>query len=105
MRGTMPIAVLVAQDEHGALLGFLEVGLRSYADGCDPARPAELTERLVRAGGFRNTGIGAELMHAAEEWSREQGYRDMASDNWIDDHESQRAGANCATAADNRGSA
>src|SRR6266478_6084067 len=31
--GTMPLVVLVAQASDGTLAGFLEAGLRSYADG------------------------------------------------------------------------
>src|ERR1700733_6794026 len=37
--GNLPMEIFVAQDEGGALIGFLEVGLRSHADGCDPAQP------------------------------------------------------------------
>src|SRR3954463_9765069 len=33
---TLPIAVLVAEASNGQLVGFVEVDLRSHADGCDP---------------------------------------------------------------------
>jgi aminoglycoside 6'-N-acetyltransferase I len=33
--GTLPVTILVSQNENAALLGFIEVGLRSHADGCD----------------------------------------------------------------------
>jgi aminoglycoside 6'-N-acetyltransferase I len=36
---TMPTATFVAHHENGPLIGFLEAGLRSHADGCDPKRP------------------------------------------------------------------
>ena len=36
-------------------------------------------------GAFRKQGIGAALMRAAEDWSRKQGCREIASDTWIDD--------------------
>jgi len=29
----------VAQDHDGSLIGFIEVSLRSHADGCDPSNP------------------------------------------------------------------
>jgi aminoglycoside 6'-N-acetyltransferase I len=41
--GTLPITILVSQ-EGDALTGFIEVGLRSHADGCDPARPVGFLE-------------------------------------------------------------
>src|SRR5206468_1027620 len=44
MYGTLPMTVLVSRDEAGALTGFIEVGLRSHADGCDPARPVGFVE-------------------------------------------------------------
>jgi aminoglycoside 6'-N-acetyltransferase I len=37
---------------------------------------------------LRNRGIGKELMRAAEDWAREHGCREMASDTWIDNEES-----------------
>lgn len=42
--GILPEAVFVAESNDGALLGFLETGLRSYADGCDPAHPIGYVE-------------------------------------------------------------
>ncbi len=32
--GTMPLAILVAESSGGGLAGFLEIDLRSHADGC-----------------------------------------------------------------------
>lgn len=89
--GTMPMAILVAQQEDGALTGFLEVSLRSHADGCDPARPVGFVEGWFVGEAFRHRGIGRELMRAAEDWARAQGCTEMASDTWIDHEESQRA--------------
>jgi hypothetical protein len=40
----MPIAVLVAEEGDGSLAGFVEVDLRSHADGCDPAQPVGYIE-------------------------------------------------------------
>jgi aminoglycoside 6'-N-acetyltransferase I len=45
---TLPTATLVAHYEDGGPIGFLEVGLRSHADGCNPARPVG----YVKAGSF-----------------------------------------------------
>src|SRR5450432_3975436 len=41
--GTMPLVVFVAEDA-GVLAGFIEVGLRSHADGCDSRQPVGFLE-------------------------------------------------------------
>jgi hypothetical protein len=40
--GAFPAIVLLAQDTKGRIVGFIEVGLRSHADGCNPSRPVAL---------------------------------------------------------------
>ena len=85
----LPAAIFVAGDE--ALVGFIEVGLRSVADGCDPIRPAGYIEGWYVTPSQRQTGVGAMLVQAAEEWSRAQGCTEMASDTWLDNEVSQRA--------------
>ena len=39
MNGTLPSTTFVSDCDEGVLAGFLEVGLRSHADGCDTLRP------------------------------------------------------------------
>ena len=39
MNGTLPAATFVAASDDGLLAGFIEIGLRSHADACNPARP------------------------------------------------------------------
>jgi aminoglycoside 6'-N-acetyltransferase I len=91
MSGTLPGAILVSYDGDGALTGFIEVGLRSHADGCDTAVPVGFVEGWFVYEPFRERGIGRELIRAAEQWARMQGCVEMASDTWIDDERSQRA--------------
>jgi aminoglycoside 6'-N-acetyltransferase I len=86
--GTLPMAILVSHEEGGALTGFLEVGLRSHADGCDTAQPVGFVEGWFVHEAFRKQGIGKALMRSAEEWARNQGCHEMASDTWIDDERS-----------------
>jgi aminoglycoside 6'-N-acetyltransferase I len=86
-----PVVNLVAEDERGALLGFLEVGLRSHADGCDTRQPVGFVEGWFVREEHRGKGVGRELMHAAQEWARAQGCREMASDALIDNGGSERA--------------
>lgn len=89
--GTLPGVILVSQEDDGALTGFIEVGLRSHADGCDPARPVGYVEGWFVLEGFRGRGIGAELMREAEDWARDQGCWEMASDALIENRASQDA--------------
>jgi aminoglycoside 6'-N-acetyltransferase I len=84
MSGTSPMAIFVSREESGRLNRFVEVGLRSHADGCDESRPVGYVEGWFVAEGWRRQGIGGELVHTAEEWSRAQGCREMASDALID---------------------
>jgi aminoglycoside 6'-N-acetyltransferase I len=86
-----PVVTLVSEDERGTLTGFLEVGLRSHADGCDSRRPVGFVEGWFVREEHRGRGIGKELMRAAEEWARTQGCREMASDALIDNSGSERA--------------
>jgi len=86
-----PLVNLVAEDAGGELTGFLEVDLRSHADGCDPARPVGFVEGWFVHERWRGRGVGGELMRAAEDGARSQGCTEMASDTWIDREGSQRA--------------
>ena len=89
--GTLPCTMLVAQGDDESLIGFIEVGMRSHADGCDTARPVGFVEGWFVKEGFRGRGAGAELMRAAEEWARAQGCIEMASDALIDNDGSLKA--------------
>jgi len=53
--GPYPCALLVAGAGGIPVVGFVEVGLRSHADGCDPGRPATL-----KVGMSLSSGAGGE---------------------------------------------
>lgn len=89
--GSMPLIDLVAETADGAILGFVEVGLRSHANGCDPAHTVGFIEGWYVSEHCRRLGIGRQLVGAAEEWARAQGCREMASDTQIENRLSQRA--------------
>jgi aminoglycoside 6'-N-acetyltransferase I len=89
--GLMPAVFLVSHDGDGVLSGFLQLGLRSHADGCDPSRPVGFVEGWFVHERFRGRGIGGALMRAAERWAELEGCAEMASDTWIDEEQSQRA--------------
>ena len=88
---TLPTAILVSHLEDGTLIGFLEVGLRSHADGCDTAQPVGYVEGWFVEESFRNQGVGGQLMQAAEDWARAQGCLEIASDALIENDGSQHA--------------
>ncbi|KAA6461283.1 GNAT family N-acetyltransferase [Acidobacteria bacterium AB60] len=91
MSGTLPAATFVAEQFGGVLVGFLDVGLRSHADGCDAARPVGYVEGWWVREDLRHHGIGRALLRAAEDWARSHGCREMASDALIDNQQSLAA--------------
>ena len=87
---TMPLIILVAEASSGILAGFLEVDLRSHADGCNPLHPVGYIEGWYVAESDRHRGIGRKLLAAAEDWARSHGCAEIASDTWVDNEVSQR---------------
>ena len=87
----LPLINLVVEISDGHLIGFLQTGLRSHADGCDHSRPVGFIEGWYVAPEYRRQGIGRRLMAAAEDWARSVGCLEMASDTQIDNHVSQIA--------------
>ena len=88
---TMPLAIFVAETSEGKLVGFLEVDLRSHADGCDPSKPVGYIEGWYVTEDHRHRGIGTKLLEKAEDWARSHRCLEMASDVLIDNELSQRA--------------
>ena len=86
----LPLANLVAEIIDAKLAGFLEVDLRSHADGCNPSHAVGYIEGWYVDPEWRGQGIGRKLLAAAEDWARSHGCREMASDTWIDNEVSQR---------------
>ena len=74
-----PSAVLLAEDCGGILLGFAELSLRSYAEDCSTSPVAFLEGWYVIPEG-RRRGIGRALVSSAEQWARQQGCSEFASD-------------------------
>lgn len=89
--GTLPGIVLLAEESGGRAIGFVEVDLRSHADGCDPCRPTGYLEGWYVSPSHRRKRVGALLVAAAENWARKQGCTEMASDTWLDALHSRHA--------------
>ena len=89
--GGLPFATFVSYDTKGRITGFLQVDLRSHADGCDPAQPTGYVEGWFVVEEHRRQGIGSAMMREAEKWARNLGCKEMASDTWIDERNSLQA--------------
>jgi aminoglycoside 6'-N-acetyltransferase I len=88
---TTPLVIFVAEANDGTLVGFLEVDLRSHADGCNPSRPVGYIEGWYVAEDHRHCGVGRKLLAKAEDWARSHRCVEMGSDALIDNDLSQRA--------------
>ncbi len=75
--------VFVAERPDGRLGGFLEASIHIDTYGCD-TKPVGYIEGWYVDADLRRTGVGGELMAAAETWAAAQGYQEMASDCEID---------------------
>lgn len=79
--GTHPVgvAVFVADRGNGMLAGFVEIGSRNYAEGCETTPVAYLEGWYVDPD-VRRSGLGRRLLQAAESWAGANGFTEMASD-------------------------
>ena len=85
-----PSPSFVADRGDGTLGGFVEAGLRKYADGCDTS-PVGYIEGWYVDADLREQGIGRALIQAAEAWAIDRGCTEMGSDTWIENVVSYRA--------------
>ena len=85
-----PLAVLLADDGTGCPVGFAELSIRAYAEGCRSDRVAYLEGWFVVPKARRH-GVGRALIAAAEAWGRSQGCREFASDALPDNEVSATA--------------
>lgn len=86
----MPLEVLVAEQQAGVPVGFAELSIRPYAEGCVSDRVAYLEGWYV-APQARRQGVGRALLVAAERWAATQGCTEFASDALIDNDVSATA--------------
>jgi aminoglycoside 6'-N-acetyltransferase I len=71
-------------------LGFAEVALRPYANGCD-SQPVAFLEGIWVAEPERGRGVGAALIRHIEAFLLARGYRELGSDTPLTNLTSQNA--------------
>jgi len=81
----IPIVFVAEADGH--LVGFLELGRRPYAEGCESS-PVPFIEGWDVDPDCHRRGIGRALVDAAESSARVGGYTEIASDVLIDNQTS-----------------
>ena len=71
-------------------IAFAEVSLRFYVNGCHH-RPVGFIEGLWCKDGYRNLGIGQRLSAQCEEWARENGAKELATDAYLENEMAHKA--------------
>jgi len=81
------VMCLVSESTEGVLVGFAEVGMRPYAEGCRSS-PVGYLEGIYVEDSHRRQGHAAGLIMAAEAWARSRGCTEFASDRLLDNQAS-----------------
>lgn len=81
---------LIAEATDGTAVGFAEIAVRKYANGCE-SQPVPFLEGIWVRPEFRRRGIGARLIARAEQLMAARGFRELGSDTPIDNVTSQSA--------------
>lgn len=87
-----PEAEIFIAETEGQYVGFAEASLRKYADGCETS-PAGYLEGWYVHPDYRQHGLGRKLVEAVENWAKEKGCTEMASDTELHNTLSQQAHA------------
>ena len=73
-----PYTVYIAEHD-GRQVGFIELWVRSYAEG-GPPEPSAYVEGLWVDPEHRRSGVASALLRQAEEWARAKGFKWLGSD-------------------------
>ena len=74
-------------------IGLTEAGIRDYGEGCETSPVGYLEGWFVQEE-YRGKRIAGIMTQAAENWIREKGCTEVASDTWLDNEPSIRAHLN-----------
>lgn len=85
-----PAEVFIACDEAGGAIGFVELSIRNYAEGCHSGRVAYIEGWYVSPDA-RRRGVGAALIAHAEAWGKSQECSELGSDCELDNLDSAAA--------------
>jgi aminoglycoside 6'-N-acetyltransferase I len=80
----------VAQTHDGAAVGFAEITIRPFANGCD-SRPVPFLEGIWVDAPFRRQGVGARLVAHIEAFVAARGFCEIGSDALVENHTSHAA--------------
>jgi aminoglycoside 6'-N-acetyltransferase I len=80
----------IAETSDGTAVGFAEIAIRAYANGCD-SRPVGFLEGIWVSEQFRRRGIGAQLVRHIESFLASRGFHELGSDTPLDNGVSQSA--------------
>ncbi|MEP0940103.1 MAG: GNAT family N-acetyltransferase [Rhizobiaceae bacterium] len=80
-------------DRNDAPIGFAEVNVRDYANGCTQT-PVPFLEGIWIDGDNRRSGLGRQLIARITDDLRDQGYVELCSDILQTNHQSHRAHEN-----------
>lgn len=82
----------IAQTPNKQPLGFAEIAIRKYANGCE-TQPVPFLEGIWVAPEFRRQGVGQALVRYVEAFLIARGYRELGSDALLENkisHQSHR---------------
>jgi aminoglycoside 6'-N-acetyltransferase I len=80
----------ITETIDGTPVGFAEVAIRKYANGCTSG-PVPFLEGIWVKAEFRRQGVGRRLMEKVEEFLAQRGFREIGSDAEIDNRISHAA--------------
>ncbi|MBX3428636.1 MAG: GNAT family N-acetyltransferase [Hyphomonadaceae bacterium] len=81
-------AIFIAEDVDNKPCGFLELSIRSYAEGCSSSA-VPFIEGWFVAPHARHKGAGRLLAQAAEHWAVMRNFTEIASDTELENAQSQ----------------
>ncbi len=79
--------------DGGRPIGLTEAQIRDHAEGCETSPVGYLEGWFVQEE-YRGKRIAGLMTQAAENWMREKGCTEVASDTWLDNEPSIRAHVN-----------